>query len=113
MDLPLIHARQARPFIDFLNQAGLPTERLLRQMRLPTALIDPVDGYIAERLLWQLIDVAAHSEGMDDLGLHIGRTIDLNQLGGLAERMSQAPTLHCALETFRYLARGESSHANF
>ena len=67
-NIALIHASQTLPFIEFLENNGCPTERLLQKAKLPLALLDRVDGYIPEQQLWQLLDVVSRREGINDFG---------------------------------------------
>jgi len=112
--IPLIHTSQALPFIEFLEKNGCPTERLLNKAKLPLALLDRVDGYIAEQQLWKLLDVVAKSEGLTDFGLRVGKELNVvDLLGGMVSRLFQQPSLHSALDTFCQLVKEESSDAQF
>ncbi len=113
-NIALIHASQTLPFIEFLENNGCPTARLLQKAKLPLALLDRVDGYIPEQQLWQLLDVVSRSEGINDFGLRVGADIDIHALlDGLLPRLALQPTLHSVLDTFCQLVQEESSDAQF
>lgn len=111
--IPIIHTSQVFPFIQFLNRAGCPLQKLLKKAHLPQQLVEPCEGYIAERQLWELLDIAAEDEGNDQLGLDVGINTKLEDLGALAIPLRKQPTIYAMLDTFCQLARKESSHANF
>ena len=113
-NIALIHASQTLPFIEFLENNGCPTERLLQKAKLPLALLDRVDGYIPEQQLWQLLDVVSRREGINDFGMRVGADIDIHALlDGLLSRLALQPTLHSTLDTFCQLVQEESSDAQF
>lgn len=67
--IPLLHATQAYPFIEFLNQAGCNTHKLSKKASLPGRLTESCGGYITEGQLWELLDIAARDEDIDHFGL--------------------------------------------
>lgn len=110
--IPLLHAQQAVPFVDFLNRLGAPTARMLQRCHLPQLVYDGADVHLPERQIWALAELATQAEGIPDLGLRVGQLIDLRKLG-LAQQLSASPTLYDALSTFCEEVRQHSSHAAF
>ncbi|UCE89016.1 MAG: AraC family transcriptional regulator ligand-binding domain-containing protein [Pseudomonadota bacterium] len=111
--IPLVRAGHLIPFAEFLHQAGSPVERLLGEVRLPTAALDEPDTYIPTSRVWQFVARAAHREGLDDLALHVGRQTQAGGLGRLGTLLESSPTLLHALETFCRQCNHESSHVSF
>lgn len=98
--LHLTRAGGLAPLIDFLDSIGAPTSRLMRQAGLRGDLLDDPQALVPLRLVHRLIEVAATTERIEDLGAVVAaRTVafDLPVLG--------EPLRH-ALNVYDYLQTG-------
>lgn len=84
--ITLARAGVLAPFVDFLDEVGAPYGRFLESARLSPELLADPSALFPLRQGMRFIDAAAHSQGIDDIGLVVGgRTgiIGLLPLGGL------------------------------
>lgn len=94
--IPMVRATALAPFVDFLERAGSPVERLLADVGL-SAPADP------ERLLplhqcLAFLDHSARKEGAPDLGLLVGLETPFAALGAFARLIRGAPTVQQTLD---------------
>ena len=61
------------PFVTFLDEIGAPCERLLETERLSPDLLTDPGALFPLRQGLRFIDAAARSQGIEDLGLIVGR----------------------------------------
>jgi AraC-like DNA-binding protein len=109
--IPLVRAGALAPFVDFLDEVGAPCDRLLEGVHLsPEMLTDPF-ALFPLRQGFRFVDAAAHSQGIEDLGLIVGRRTGiagLLPLGGLLspqQRLGEAISL--LIQGMRYFNPGE------
>ncbi|MFV2057968.1 MAG: hypothetical protein ACC707_16000 [Thiohalomonadales bacterium] len=92
----------------------MPTVRLLEKTRLPVALADHASGKIMEQRLWQLLDTVSSQQGLQDFGLRVGHTIEIEDLlDGLLPRLMAQVNLYGLLNVFCHAVNEESSEAQF
>jgi hypothetical protein len=87
--IPFTRAASILPVIGFLDAIGAPTERLLRQARLPLALLEDPEALVPLHLAHRLAVRAARSEGIGDLGLVVRlhtSAFTLGVFGGMLQR---------------------------
>ena len=107
--VPLIRLAHPGAFVSFLERIGSPTERILRNHRLPVYCEDP-GAFVPLRNAWALFDEAARRED-SALGWHVGQFYgDYKLSRGLLKRIEHAPTLYLALQAFAKLVSAEASH---
>lgn len=97
--IPLIRASAILPFVNFLNQIGTPTERLLKQTKVPIFALENPQALIP---LYQTFDFgvkAARTEGIDNLGLVVGQRTQPTDTGLFGKILSQSLTLYDLLNT--------------
>lgn len=112
--LPTVHTSFVHPYVDYLTRNGCPVHRYLRMAKLPEGLLDLTDGFVSERYLYQLLNIAAHREGIDDFGLQVAQTVPIEALGELGEQMATMPTLYASLDLFcRKICEEVISHVGF
>jgi AraC-like DNA-binding protein len=93
----LIRSSSLTNFIEVARAAGLDPYRQLRQVGLDTsALLDP-DMKIAARSVMRLLEESARASGVEDFGLRMGETRQLENLGPLAIALREEATLREAL----------------
>ena len=109
--IPLIRARYLQAFAAAVERTGVRPQRLLEGLKIPVGFLESgcaSSGAAAFRFAGQ----AARVTGQTHLGLVAGRT-KLEDHGAFGNRVSGAPTLHQALETFCSEALKEYSRAFF
>ncbi len=91
---------QVAPLTGFLREIGAPLERLLRRSHIPVALIEEAEALLPLHLVHRLIEVAASSEGIPDLGVVLGERTTVFDLPILGSALRRAVTVR------DYLQRG-------
>ncbi len=109
--ITLARAGALAPFVDFLEELGAPCGRLLEGARLsPDLLADPSALFPLRQGMY-FVDAAAHSQGIDDLGLIVGRRTGITGLLPLGGLLSPQCTLGEAIalliQGVRYFNPGE------
>ena len=98
--IPLIRASQLFPFLNFLNQIGSPTTKLLRQVNLPWFSVEQSNSLIPEYSVWLFIEQAAKFERIEDFGLQVGMQTEVKDVGLFGESLLNSPTLQDILNNF-------------
>lgn len=111
--IPLISASQLKPFTDVLEQIGCPIELYLKQVNLPTHILETPDAIIPERPLWHLAELASQKENIEGFGFLCGKNGAIEELNGIESWLRPSPTLYHALLTFCNLVDDVSSEAKF
>jgi hypothetical protein len=57
---PLVRANSILPIIKFLEQVGIPTERLIREAKLPISILDDPEALISLYHGFTIIEKVAH-----------------------------------------------------
>ena len=110
--IPLIRARYLQAFAAAVEQTGVLPQRLLEELKIPVGILENPDALHPAQQLFDFVGQAARVTGQADLGLVAGRS-KLEDHGAFGNRVSGAPTLHQALETFCTEALKEYSRAFF
>ncbi|MGF1570635.1 MAG: AraC family transcriptional regulator ligand-binding domain-containing protein [Nodosilinea sp.] len=97
--IPLIRVGVLLPVVDFLNQIGSPTDRLLKQINLSPAALDNPESLLPLYQGAALAENAAYLEGLDALGFLVGRQTSLQKLGTLGKILDNSLTLFDLLMT--------------
>jgi AraC-like DNA-binding protein len=112
--IPLVRVNAILPFVNFLNQIGAPTHRLLNQAKLPVFALDEPEALISLYQGFAFIDRAARAEGIEDLGILVGQQTPIQALGMFGHSLSQALTMYDLLKRISNLmsafSSGERSH---
>lgn len=111
--IPLLRARQARPFIDLLHEVGAPVAKLLESVRLPGRMLDDPDCFVPEYGVWQLNDIAVQRQGIDLFGLRVGQRLQLEALGDFGAALEGCASLNQALRLFCGSTQAESTDSGF
>ena len=110
--IPLIRARYLQAFAAAVERTGVRPQRLLEAVKIPVGILENPDSLHPAQQLFDFAGQAARVTGQADLGLVAGRT-KLEDHGAFGNRVSGAPTLLQALETFCAEALREYSRAFF
>lgn len=95
--LPLLRAGAVIPFCTFLEAAGVPVERYLAGVRLTPSTLENPDNLVPLRQVLMFLDRAAAREGIENLGLRVGITTEIAELGALGRVVQSSATLSEAL----------------
>jgi AraC-like DNA-binding protein len=96
--IPLLRANAMLPFVKFLDQIGSPTERLLKQAKLPMfALADP-EALLSAYQTFVFVEQAAQLEKMEMLGVLVGQQTEIGDLGLFGQMVQQTLTLYHLLK---------------
>jgi AraC-like DNA-binding protein len=97
--VPLIRVGVLLPIVDFLNQIGAPTGRLLEQVNLSPAALAHPDSLLTLYQGSSLVEHAAMLEGLEALGFVVGRQTPIQKLGSLGQVLQNSLTLFDLLVT--------------
>ena len=110
LQLHLIKAAQAKPFVNVLEAAGAPVRKLSERVGMPIDAVYAGKGVIGEYCVWRFIDLSAKHEKLDLLGYDVARQYPVNSVEGLGGmRTRTAMTLKQLLEYFIEDAQAEST----
>jgi AraC-like DNA-binding protein len=98
------------PVTDFLTRVGAPVEELLGRSGLPASVLADPEGLIPTLGVVRLLNHAARSQGMGNLGLLAGLGARIDSLGVFGREMCSASTLRDAVRTETQLHRSFSSN---
>jgi AraC-like DNA-binding protein len=97
--IPLIRAGILLPIVDFLDDIGSPTDRLLEQVNLSHTAFDDPDRLLTFYQAADLIERAANLEGLEAFGFLVGRQTPPLKLGTLGKVLQNSLTLFDLLAT--------------
>jgi AraC-like DNA-binding protein len=110
LQLHLVQAAQAVPFVRVLEKSGAPVRKLSERAGMPIDAIYAGKGVIGEYCAWRFIDLAAKHEKLDLFGYEVATRYPVNSVDGLGGlRMRTAPSLKVLLEYFIEDAQAEST----
>jgi AraC-like DNA-binding protein len=107
--IPLVRASLVKCFATFLTRAGRPVEQLLGQSRLPDLVLEDPEALVPLHRACEFAERAARTEGLQTLGLRVGRQTPLAMLGSYGRAIRRSATLHDAIEAASRLGPGYSS----
>ncbi|MCP4878086.1 MAG: helix-turn-helix transcriptional regulator [Gammaproteobacteria bacterium] len=101
LQLHLIKATQAIPFVRVLEEAGAPVRKISERVGMPIDAVYAGKGVIGEYCVWRFIDLAAKHERLDLFGYDVANQYPVNSVEGLGGiRTRTATTLKELLEYF-------------
>lgn len=107
--VPLIRASAILPFVNFLNQIGTPTERLLKQTKVPIFALENPQALLPLYQTFDFGEKAARFEGIDNLGLVVGQRTQPSDTGVFGKILSQSLTLYDLLNTIILMSSTHNS----
>jgi AraC-like DNA-binding protein len=93
----MVRANAIVPFVEFLETAGAPAERLLEGAALSPGVLENPERLLPLYSCLAFLDLIARTEKLADLGLVVGMRTRFDQLGAFADMVRGASTLHEAL----------------
>ncbi len=97
--IPLVRVSPILPFTKFLNSIGSPTDRLLRQAKLPLFAFDDPEALLPVYPALCFIEQAAQLEKIELLGILVGQQTEIADLGLFGQLIRQSLTLYDLLKT--------------
>jgi hypothetical protein len=107
--IPLLRVNTLLPFVTFLHRIGSPTEKLLEEVKLPLFALDHPESLIPRHQAFSLIEKAAHREGIDNLGLLVGKATSIADLGTFRRIICQSLTVYDAFNTVKNMITANNS----
>lgn len=101
--IPLCRVGLFSPFLEFLNQLGSPTERLLRNAKLPSFILEDPEALIPIYQAFDFIAHAAQLEKIEMLGVAVGQQTHISDLGLLGQILHQSLTLYDLIRTLEQI----------
>lgn len=104
--IPLVRASVILPAVQFLDRIGAPTERLMRRVNLSSGILEaliPLSQCLA------LGEVAARSEGLENLGVLVSQQTQFSNIGAFGALACRSLTLHDLLHKILKLHKAFNS----
>jgi AraC-like DNA-binding protein len=101
------------PSIAFLDEIGAPTERLLSRAGISAAWLEDLETLVPLHLAHALIELAARSQGVEDLAVVVGRRTSAFELGAFGQKLEKALTVREYLRTGMELIGSVTSGQRF
>jgi len=105
--IELLHRSTLCPAIAILDQIGAPTASLLRNERLPALGYDEPTGFVPTFSVWSLLDSAARSQDIPDIGFRIAERVTIHRAARWGPKVVRAPTLHQAILAMKTHVRSD------
>ena len=113
MNLALVRISQLTPFVDTLDELGLPSDRHLEEVGLHRDALAIPETLVPRSQVWRFAEEAIDRADVSDLGLRAASRHGLLGLGPIGHRIRGALTLHHALGMLTRELRKISSHIRF
>ncbi len=107
--IPLVRASVILPAVQFLDQIGAPTERLMQRVNLPIGVLRNPEDLIPLSQCLALGEVAARSEGLENFGLIVAQHTQFADIGSFGALTCQSLTLHDLLQKMLKLHKAFNS----
>ena len=101
--IPLVRANSILPIVKFLEQLGTPTERLIREAKLPLSMLEDPETLISLYHGFAFLEKVAHCEGIEHLGILVNQQTQITDLGIFSKILCQSLTLYDLLNTISVL----------
>ena len=109
--IPLARARYAQNFVTAFHKKGVSVDDDLINARLPIDLLSDGNNVITVNSLLTFVDQATLRTGMLDMGFWAGSTA-LENHGLVGYKISRAPDLYSAIQTYISEARAEFAYSD-
>jgi len=80
-------AAVVQPFVTYLENNSVPTEKYLLQVGLTPAMLDDPATPIPTSLVFEFLNTACQAEGIEDIGLLVGRATSLQMMDEFGKRL--------------------------
>ncbi|PML87621.1 hypothetical protein BCS96_01750 [Vibrio breoganii] len=96
----LIKAAHVQPFLQSMGTIGMPVSSILQGHNLDEEWLQNPNQLLPERVIWELLDVPRHREGIDDFGLLVTANNQIQDYGEFGRSILTASTLYEAIQIF-------------
>jgi AraC-like DNA-binding protein len=103
--IPLLRICGFSPIVDFLDQMGTPTNRLLAQAKLPFSIREEPESLIPLYQSSDFLETVAHLEAVPALGILVGQSTSICRLGTFGKLVCNAVTLLDLLTTLEEMVQ--------
>jgi len=97
--IPLVRANAIGPIVRVLDQAGVSSERFLKQAKLPVMALNDPTALVPLHRGFALVELAARQEGIELLGILAAQKAQVGDFGLFAKVACQSLTLYDFLHT--------------
>lgn len=111
--IPLIRVNTFSPFLTFLERLGSPVERWLEEVKLSSLALDDPESLLPRHLAFSFLQKAAQAEGIENLGLLVGRETLIAHLGNFGRLLLGSFTLYDALTKLQKYAHIYNSEEQY
>lgn len=102
--IPVTRVLSLLPYTDFLRSIGAPVELLLTRTGISPDLLNHPSAAIPLERAFKLAELSCKTQGTEHIGLHVGLTSTLDDLGPYGQMLQGVLTMH------DYLYKGISLH---
>jgi AraC-like DNA-binding protein len=99
--IALVRTAVLGPIVAFLERLGSPVERHLAVAGLPRRVLEDPEALVPLYAAARFLEGSARAEGIEDLGLLVGKHTQIDALGSFGRLLRQSLTVHEAIETAR------------
>jgi AraC-like DNA-binding protein len=97
--LPLTEVGMFGPFVAFLEEFGIPVNRVLDRTNVSREMVDHGRGQVTKLQFYQFLETGGRGEGLPDLGYRIGERHGMRFVGPVGSSVLRAATLKDAVDT--------------
>ncbi|UIE38555.1 AraC family transcriptional regulator ligand-binding domain-containing protein [Leptodesmis sichuanensis] len=97
------------PAVQFLDRIGAPTERLMQRVNLSSGILRDPEALIPLSQCLALGEVAARSEGLENLGVLVSQQTQFSNIGAFGALACRSLTLHDLLHKILKLHKAFNS----
>ncbi|PSF30990.1 AraC family transcriptional regulator [Aphanothece hegewaldii CCALA 016] len=101
--IPLVRANAILPLVRFLDRSGVPTEKFLRQVKLPIYALENSESLVSLYQVFNFAEKVAYTEGIEHLGILASQQVEVKDFGIFGRIASQSLTLYDLLNTISQL----------
>lgn len=101
----MVRSSALLPFVGFAERIGVPIEKQLDAVGLPTSISADPEALIPTKFAFQFVSRLARAEGLADVGFLVGSETQFQDLGAFGRLILQSLTLHEALEKLSRVIR--------
>lgn len=83
-----------QPFVAYLENISVPTKKYLLQVGLYPAMLDDPATPLSTSLVFDFLNTACRAEGIDDIGLLVGRATSLQMMDEFGKRLLASESIN-------------------
>jgi AraC-like DNA-binding protein len=108
--LPVVNIGWIHPFLEILDEVGIPSEGILREANLPVLATEDGSVMVPTDNIYRLVNLATRVTRLPDLGFRAGNRIELAPLLPAPEQYWSRPGVFRTLESFINVNLASTSH---